>query len=111
MGTKKSIYRLRDIKEKEPVPGLTGRFVHSENMTVAYWNFEPGIAVPSHSHEHEQIVNVIEGTLDLTIEDETIRLESGSVVVIPSNAAHSGQSVTQCRVIDVFHPTREDFKG
>jgi quercetin dioxygenase-like cupin family protein len=108
--TGKSVIRLHDIDGKEVVPGLIGRFVHSGHMTVAYWNFDPGVEVPDHSHEHEQIVNVIEGTLDLTVEGETVRLEKDSVVIIPPNAAHSGRSVTRCRVIDIFYPTREDFR-
>jgi quercetin dioxygenase-like cupin family protein len=110
MRTKKSVYRLHDIEGKAPVPGLTGRFVHSANVTLAYWEFEPGVEVPDHSHEHEQVVNVIEGTFDLTVEGETVRLDPGAVVVIPSGAAHSGRSVTECRVIDVFYPVREDFR-
>jgi quercetin dioxygenase-like cupin family protein len=110
MGAMKSVYMLHDIEEKEPVPGLTGRFVHSENMTLAYWNFEPDVEVPDHAHEHEQVVNIIEGTFDLTVGEETHRLEPGAVVVIPSRVTHSGRSVTGCRVIDVFYPVREDFK-
>jgi quercetin dioxygenase-like cupin family protein len=103
-------YRLKDIEEREIVPGLTGRFIHSEHMTVAYWSFDPGVSLPRHSHEHEQIVNVLEGTFELTVGDAVHRLESGSVVIIPPDVPHSGRSVTQCKVIDVFHPVRDDFK-
>jgi quercetin dioxygenase-like cupin family protein len=56
------------------------------------------------------VTNVIEGVFDLTIERETVRLESGSVVIIPPNAVHHGRSVTKCRIIDVFHPVREDYR-
>lgn len=102
--------RLRDIEGKEILPGLIGRFVHSESMTVAYWNFEPDVSLPGHSHEHEQIVNVIEGTFELTVAGEVHRLEPGSVVVLSPNVSHSGRSITRCTVIDVFHPVRADFK-
>ena len=102
--------RLTDLERKEIVPGLTGRFVHSESVTLAYWHFEPAVAVPVHSHEHEQIVNVLEGTFDLTVDDDTIRLEAGSVVVIPPNVPHAGRSVTTCDILDVFHPVRDDLK-
>ena len=103
-------YRLEDIEGKQIVPGLTGRFIHSNNMTLAYWSFEPGVSLPSHSHEHEQVVNVIDGTFELTVAGETQRLESGAVVVLPPNVEHAGRSVTRCSIIDVFHPVRDDFK-
>jgi len=46
---------LNSIDEKEIVPGYFVRFVHSENMTIAYWNIKAGSSLPSHSHPNEQI--------------------------------------------------------
>lgn len=101
---------LYDVESREPVPGADVRFVHSDNMTLAYWHFEPGTPLPDHNHPHEQVTNVIEGVYELTIEGETTRIEAGSVVIIPPHASHSGKSITECRVIDVFYPVREDYR-
>jgi len=103
-------HHLYDIETKLPVEGAQVRFVHSENMTMAYWQFEPGTDLPEHSHPHEQISNVMGGSFELTIEDEILDLEAGSVVVIPPNAVHSGRAITGCYVIDVFYPVREDYR-
>jgi quercetin dioxygenase-like cupin family protein len=95
--------------EKEIVPGYHARFVHSENVTLAYWNIEEGKDLPKHAHPHEQVLNLIEGRFEVTVEDESKVLEAGSVVVIPSNVMHSGKSLTSCRIIDVFYPIRADY--
>ncbi len=105
-----NIYSLTEIEQRELVPGAEVGFVHCESMTLAYWHLEPGASVPEHAHPHEQVVNVIEGIFELTVDGETARLEPGSVVVIPPDASHSGNSVTECRIIDVFHPVREDYR-
>ena len=104
------LLELNDIEEKEILPGLTVKFVHSDNMTLAYWHFEPGVELPLHHHVHEQVVNVIEGELMLILDSKELRLTPGKVVVIPPDVPHSGRAVTECRVIDVFYPTREDYK-
>ncbi len=104
------IWNAAEAEKKELIPGAWVCFVHGESMTLAYWDFDPGAIVPEHSHEHEQVTNVVEGVLELTVDGETGQLEAGSVVVIPPGANHSGRSVTRCRVIDAFHPVREDYR-
>lgn len=101
---------LSELEEKELVPGFHVRFVHSENMTFAYWNIDANSTLPLHSHPHEQVVNLIEGELELTVDGETKVLKPGHVVVIPGDVPHTGKAVTDCKVIDVFHPVREDYK-
>ena len=101
---------LSDLKLKEPAPGFKAAFVHSELMTVARWTVDREAVLPEHAHVHEQIVNVIEGVFELTIDGETRVLSRGWVAVIPSNAVHSGRALTDCYIIDIFSPVREDYK-
>ncbi len=101
---------LDGLEESEPIPGYRAHFVHSKNMTLAYWTIEAGAPLPEHSHLHEQVANVIEGEFELTVDGETRRLGPGTVAVIPSNATHSGKAITNCRIIDVFYPVREDYR-
>ncbi len=100
---------LHDIREREPVPGYRVRFVHSASMTVAYWEIESGASMPEHSHMHEQIVNFIEGEFELRVGDEVRTAVPGTVAVISPDVPHSGKAITRCRIIDVFHPVREDY--
>ena len=101
---------LEDIEVREVAPGAKARFVHSENMTFAYWNIEPGAGVPEHSHPHEQVVNVMDGELELTVDGVTKRLGPGSVVVLPPHIVHSGEAITDSFLLDVFCPVREDYR-
>ena len=105
-----SFIDLKNIKEKELIPGYNVRFVHSENLTTAFWNIKAGYSLPEHSHFHEQVSCVIEGEFELTIEGESQVLSSGKVAVIPPNYKHSGKAITNCKIIDTFYPVREDYK-
>jgi len=79
-------------------------------MTFAHWKITAGATLPEHAHVHEQVVNMIEGVFELTISGETRKLNQGSVAIIPSKALHSGKALTDCRIIDVFYPIREDYR-
>jgi quercetin dioxygenase-like cupin family protein len=104
-----SFIKISDIQPKEIVPGFSARFIHSANMTVAYWDMTAGASIPFHQHVHEMIVNVIEGRLQLTIGNDTKVLSAGMAAVIPSNVPHTAKALTECKVIDVFYPVREDY--
>lgn len=100
---------LKELTLNEPVPGYRAVFVHSENMTVAFWEVEEGAVMPEHAHPHEQVASVVEGQFELTVAGEPMVLDSGTVAIIPSNTLHSGKAITHCRLIDAFHPVRDDY--
>ncbi|MFZ3209538.1 MAG: cupin domain-containing protein [Geobacteraceae bacterium] len=101
---------LNDIEERTLFPGSRARFIHSDQMTFAHWNFKSGAVLPEHSHHHEQVATCILGEFDLTINGETRTLTPGAVVIIPSGAPHSGAARADSYMIDVFCPVREDLR-
>jgi quercetin dioxygenase-like cupin family protein len=101
---------LNDLERREVVPGFAARFMHSEHITIAHWEAKEGSEIPLHTHVHEMMVNVISGQLELTIGDETRILSPEMVGIVPSNVPHKARAITDCRIIDVFYPVREDYK-
>ena len=99
-----------DMARKEPIPGFVGRFATGVTMTSVSWVIAAGSELPEHSHPHEQVAHVLDGEFEMTIEGQTRRLGPGMVAFIPPNATHSGRAVTACRIIDVFHPVRDDYR-
>jgi quercetin dioxygenase-like cupin family protein len=104
------LFNFNELNEKEMFPGFKARVIHGESMTIAYMRVTEGAEAPEHSHPHEQITHVVEGKLELTIDGVPQTFSAGEVAVIPSNVRHSARGVTDCLVLDVFHPVREDYK-
>ncbi|HEX9691101.1 MAG TPA: cupin domain-containing protein [Gemmatimonadales bacterium] len=98
------------LPEQNPIPGYHARFVHSEHMTVAFWTVAADAPLPEHRHPHEQIASVVAGKYELVVGGETRVLTPGMVAVIPSNVPHSGRALTDCELMDVFHPVREEYR-
>lgn len=103
-------YEVNTLPEREIVPGFRARFVHGTAMTVAYWSADAGAELPEHRHPHEQVAQVLSGRFALTVDGETREMEAGAVAVIPPDVPHGGRALTDCRLVDVFHPVRADYQ-
>lgn len=101
---------LSNIPSKEIMPGLHGKLVHTENMSLVFWDVEKDAKVPEHHHVHEQIMHVIEGEFEFTLNGETKVYHPGAIVTIASNIPHSGRALTTCKLMDVFSPARDEYK-
>lgn len=103
--------QLDGIKEIEPVPGYHGRMIHCASMTLAHWHIEADAIAPQHEHFHEQICHVLEGSFELTVGEATRVMGAGDTATIPPHVPHGGRAHTDCRVLDIFHPARDDLRG
>lgn len=103
-------HNLNNLEKKELLPGIVGNLIHTDTMTIGYFNISKGAVLPAHSHIHEQVTSLLEGEFEMTVAGETQLLLAGSVATIPANVEHSGKALTDCKVIDVFNPVREDYK-
>mgnify|MGYP001799963186 CR=1 FL=1 len=101
---------LSEIPPKEIMPGYHGKMVHAKTMTWAFWDVEEGAAVPEHHHVHEQIMHVVDGNFEFTLNGATKTYHAGDVVIIPSNMPHSGKALTPCKLMDIFSPVRTDYQ-
>lgn len=91
--------------------GVLGRSVHGERVTLGVIELDPGSVVPEHSHENEQLGVVLSGSLVFRVGDETRELGPGGTWRIPANTPHEVRTGPDgAAVIDVFAPTREDWK-
>lgn len=106
-----SLIDTSQLAIKEPRAGWRGRFFHSDNMTFAYYTVEAGASIHEHSHENDEVWNVIEGTLEVTIEGQTHVATPGCAAVVAPNARHSITALTAARTIVVDHPVRRSIGG
>ena len=69
--------------------GISGREVVQVRVDIA-----PGVLAPDHSHPGEEIVYVIEGTLEYRLEGKPpVTLKAGEVLFIPAGTVHSARNV------------------
>jgi quercetin dioxygenase-like cupin family protein len=103
------------IRHQQPAPGVKRKIAHLENLMVVVYDFTNGpmeSPEPYHSHHHEQITFVAAGELKFFKNDEEYHLREGDIITIQPNVSHCIQTLSKhVKLVDSFHPNREDFLG
>jgi quercetin dioxygenase-like cupin family protein len=97
------------LRVTERLPGWHGRYFHSPSMTFAHYDFVSGSSIHEHFHPEEEVYEVIEGELQLTIDGVSQIVRPGIVGIVPSNVRHSVKALTNGRAIIIDHPVRRGF--
>lgn len=83
---------------------------YSDNIMNVELLFEKGAKGEMHSHPHEQIGYVIEGSLVFHEEGkEDVTLSTGDSYIVAPNVRHGIDCLTSVKLLDIFTPMREDF--
>ncbi len=90
--------------------GVSIQTVHGENLMMSYVHLKPHSIVAEHSHPHEQMGMVLEGSFELNIDGESRILNEGDTYLIPSHVKHSAKANHKSAIVlDLFSPPREDY--
>ena len=101
---------VNGFKVIERLPGWKGRYLHSASMRFAHYEFTAGSSIHEHFHSEEEVYEVTEGELEVTIDGTSEIARPGRVAIVPPNARHSVKALTDGRLIIVDHPARPDFR-
>ena len=90
----------------ERKPGWYGRYFHSPNMTFAHYDFSKGSSIHEHFHAQEEVWQVIEGELEVTVDGVAQVAGPGVAAIVPPNVRHSVKAITDGKAIVVDYPLR-----
>src|SRR5579871_4186050 len=98
-----------ELKVVERLPGWHGRYFQSPNMTFGLYDFVRGASIHEHFHVQEEVWQVIEGEVEMTLDGVSQIVRPGVVAIVPPNVRHSARALTDGRAMVVDHPLREGF--
>jgi len=101
-----------DVPSEEVTPMMKRKIVSGQKLMIARMHFKDGFKVPLHSHENEQITQVISGTIRFWFgerKEQEMELNAGEMVVIPPNLPHEALMIGDVEETDSWAPPREDW--
>lgn len=84
-------------------------FGYDDKVMLVKVKFEAGAIGAMHQHHHSQVTYVEAGVFDMTIGDETKRIQKGDGYYVLPHTMHGIVCIEPGVLIDVFSPHREDF--
>jgi quercetin dioxygenase-like cupin family protein len=108
------VLKFNEVPYEVVRKGLQRKIIHTPDLMTVLIDFTDGpwdIPEPPHSHPHEQISYVAEGEIMFFCEGEQDQhLKAGDMFAVPSGKKHTIRLLTdRARLVDSFHPLREDF--
>ena len=103
---------LAAAEAHELAPGVRMKPLFGDGAMLNLIEFDAEATVPAHSHPHEQLGLVLEGSVVLAIAGVEHRLTPGTAYQIPGGVEHAAWTDGEtCRLLDVFQPVREDYRA
>jgi quercetin dioxygenase-like cupin family protein len=95
----------------EMLPGVTRRtLTDGDKMMLCEIRMDKGAVVPLHTHPHEQTGYLVSGRCRFQIGEEVRELSAGDCWMVPSGAEHEATALEDSVFIDVFSPSREEYR-
>lgn len=101
-----------NVPEEEVTPKMFRKIISGDKVMIARMRFKDGFLVPLHSHENEQVTQVISGTIRFWFgenKEQEMELHAGDTVVIPGNLPHEALMIGEVEEIDTWAPPRSDW--
>jgi len=110
--TRKGPINKKEAGEIKALEGIFRRtLAYNDEVMLCHFKLEKGAEIPLHEHEAHQIGYVISGKLQFLTETRgNFVAENGDSYVFDSHEKHGAKIIETAEVIEVFSPTRVDYK-
>lgn len=78
---------------------ISKELVHSNAGSVTLFSFDAGQGLSEHTAPFDALIQVIDGSMELTVEDVKHVINTGESFVIPSGARHSVNAADRFKMI------------
>ena len=92
-----SIINLKNI---EYTDGINKRLVFdNEQSSLTLLSFKAGKERSLHCDEKDEVAQIIEGVADITVGENTYRLQTGEMIVMPAKTLHGLKAIEDTKML------------
>jgi quercetin dioxygenase-like cupin family protein len=107
----RSFKNKNQIKPIKMLKGIYRRtLLFNSDLMLCHFILKKNSEIPIHSHKEHQVGYIIKGKIHFFTEDGEFIAQEGDSYIFQSNEKHGAKILEEAEIIDVFNPSREDYK-
>lgn len=83
------IFNLTKIIDYQDKSVVSKEIIKKDTGTITIFAFDKDEGLSEHTAPFDALVQVLEGTLELTIEGQLYTLKKGDIIIMPANIPHA----------------------
>jgi quercetin dioxygenase-like cupin family protein len=100
-----------DINPIKLIEGVIRKtLIYNDSVMMCYFLLEKNARIPIHNHKEHQIGYVIKGKIKFLTKTGEFIAKAGDSYVFDSHEKHGALIIEKAEVIEVFHPSRDDYR-
>jgi quercetin dioxygenase-like cupin family protein len=91
-------FKMDEILEYETGKVASMTIAQNDKLSVTLMSFDKGEGISTHAAGGDAMVQVLDGTVEITIDKDVYVLDKGETIVMPANIPHSLKAVEQFKM-------------
>ena len=92
-------YQINNITKYEEKSVVSRELIKKESGTVTMFAFDENEGLSEHSAPFDALVQVIDGRVEIKIDNEYYNLSTGEIIIMPANIPHALKALTKFKMI------------
>jgi quercetin dioxygenase-like cupin family protein len=96
-----AVVRWDELALEKVTEMVARKTVAGADLTLTQAYFKKGAVVPTHRHDEERLIYVLQGALRAHVGDVDVTVREGEVLVVPAGVAHQTESLDDTFLLTV----------
>jgi quercetin dioxygenase-like cupin family protein len=107
-----TLVRTQDPETFTPEHGMRRQVLaNTDQLMLIRHYFDADWVGARHSHPHHQLVYVLSGAIRVDVGGKIFDARAGDSFIVDGGVEHQASALEASEVLDVFTPTREDYRA
>jgi mannose-6-phosphate isomerase-like protein (cupin superfamily) len=102
---------LDSILSKELYKDVLIRLVHGKDLTLNYFELKSkNVDIPSHEHQVEHLVVVLEGAMEFMINEQNIIVKKNDCLFVPAKSRHTARVIEDpVKALEIYQAIEDEY--